>query len=80
MTVEITWPRKATSAISRLFFAMRMKRIFGAMPKPCSRCWLTVKRKLLLSTGFKLVKMLLVVMRELLKPTLMLVPVAKPWL
>src|SRR5690242_8795705 len=70
----MTCSLNATSEISRLFLAIRMKRVFGRNPKPCNNGWLIVARKLELSNGLNLVKLELVVVRELLKPTDRFVP------
>src|SRR5438309_575968 len=66
--------RKATSDNSRLFLAIRIKRVFEAKPRPCSKCWDSLNWKLELSAGLTLWKALLLVTRLLLKPTDTLVP------
>src|SRR5574340_1058256 len=41
--VVVICSRKDTSEISRSFCAIRIKRRFGANPKPCNKCWVSLK-------------------------------------
>src|SRR5580700_4160975 len=66
--------RNATSESSRLFLAMRMKRVLAENPKPCRRCWVNVALKPELKFGLRLEKKLLVVARLLVNPTVRFVP------
>src|SRR6266853_2322377 len=76
-TVVVICQRNATSEISRLFLAMRIKRLLAANPKPCKRCCVRRKLKLELScglTGWNGAAP--IACRLLLKPTSTLVPEA----
>src|SRR5882724_1526397 len=75
----MTCRRNATSEMSRLFFAVMMKRRLGKNPNPCNKCWLSVKRNVGVSAGLKLEELLVTVVRELSKLKLRFVPVWKPW-
>ena len=77
-TVVIICRRKATSEISRLFFAMRIKRVLGAKPKPCSRCCVNLAWKLEPKVGLNVANVELVVARVLLNPTCRFEPHLKP--
>src|SRR5580765_2202090 len=71
--------RNATSDSSRLFFAMRIKRVFGANPKPCSRCCVNLNWKFEFNCGLSTLKGAFpTVCRVLLNPTDTLVPQWKP--
>ena len=72
--------RKATSESSRLFLAIRIKRVFDAKPNPWRIGWVTVALKLEFSAGLTLEKKLFVVCRVLLKPTERFMPQWKAWL
>ncbi len=73
-TVAITWLRKEISEISRLFLAMRMKRVLLAKPNPASNRCRTDKRKAVFIWGTSELNKLFVVERELLNVTCMAVP------
>ena len=73
-TVVMVCRRNATSVISRLFLAMRMKRLLGAKPKPCSKCWVSWNLKPDAKVGLIRVNGLLLVILELENQTNRLVP------
>src|SRR3954464_6010895 len=56
-----------------------MFRPLTADPKPCSRCWVTLRVKLEAIDGLRLVLRLVVLRLELLRPTVNDVPVRNPW-
>src|ERR1700686_3587628 len=78
-TVDVICRRKAAAEISRLFYAIRMKRVVGAKPKPGNRCCVSWKLKLDLSCGLNCWNgAFATAWRGLLKPTNILVPQVNP--
>ena len=78
-TVVMICRRKATSEISRLFLAMRMKRVLGRNPKPCNRFCVKRNWKLEPNCGVSRLVGLLVVRWVLLKAPVSAPPHSKPW-
>src|ERR1035438_1627410 len=78
-TVCMIWFWYAESIMARSLRAILIHRWLELKPKPCNRCWRTCKRKLSARLGLTVLKSELDVMRLLLKPTVIRVPVGNPW-
>ena len=79
-TVAITCCLNARSVTFWLFRAIRMFRLFTAIPKPCSRRWVTVKFMLATVFGLRSLYRLLEETVLVLQPSDTDVPVTNPWL
>ena len=73
----ITCCRNTSSETLILFFEMRMLRLLTAIPKPCSRRWVTFSDPFTDLAGLKSLRPEFWDSRLLLKPIVVVVPVKK---
>ena len=78
-TVVMICNLNASFEIFLLLFAIRMNRMLGPNPKPCSRFCVRVRRKSEDNVGCRELKSEFVIWRWLLNDTFIVVPVLKPW-